>query len=282
MASARGGRFADLRVRLASALLLGPVAVAAIWFGSPWFALLVGAATAILAWEWVHLCGLSVRALPGFAAAAALLLASVASGIGQWTAALAMLAVGTLIAWAIARTPSIRPEQARGAVWLAAGMLYIGIAGVGLVWLRDASDSGRANVLFLVLVVWATDIGAYVAGRMIGGPKLAPAVSPNKTWAGGLGGLFAAAAVGGLVAWALAGPDGTALAVGLAILFAIAAEAGDLLESWVKRRFMVKDTSRLIPGHGGLLDRADGLIAATVAAAALSLAHGEGRVLWLV
>ncbi|MFQ3622512.1 MAG: phosphatidate cytidylyltransferase [Acetobacteraceae bacterium] len=281
MATARGPRFADLGVRLVSALLLGPVAVAAIWFGAPWFTLLVGAATAILAWEWVHLCGLRVRALPGFAVAAALLLASLASGFGLWPSALALLGVGTVVAWAIARGPAIRPEQARGAVWLAAGVVYIGIAGVGIIWLRDAAESGRANVLFLVLVVWATDIGAYLAGRMIGGPKLAPAVSPNKTWAGGVGGLAVAAAVGGIAAWALAGPSGTGAAIAIALLLGVAAQAGDLLESWVKRRFMVKDTSRLIPGHGGLLDRADGLIAAAPAAAALSLAVGEGRVLWL-
>ncbi|MCS6854393.1 MAG: phosphatidate cytidylyltransferase [Elioraea sp.] len=279
--TARPRRFADLRVRLASALVLGPLALAAIWFGSPWFAVLVGAASAILAWEWVHLCGLRLRALPGAAVGASLLAASVCAGVHLWQGALVALVLGTVLAWLLVERVALTAAQHRDAVWLAAGVVYIGAAAVGLVWLRADGAAGRANVLFVVLVVWASDIGAYLAGRLLGGPRLAPRISPNKTWAGAAGGLVSALLVGLAVAWILVGLGSPVAAGAVALAVGAAAQAGDLFESWIKRRFMVKDSSRLIPGHGGLLDRADGLLAAAPVAAALSLATGEGKVLWL-
>lgn len=279
--AARSRRFADLRVRLASAAVLGPCALAAIWFGSPWFALLVGVASAILAWEWVHLCGLRLRALPGAAVGVSLLAASVCAGLSLWPGALVSLVVGTVLGWLLAERVALTVSQHRAAVWLAAGVVYIGLAAVGLVWLRADDLAGRANVLFIVLVVWATDIGAYLAGRLFGGPRLAPRISPNKTWSGAAGGLAAALMVGLASAWLLAGLAAPWHAAAIALALGGVAQGGDLFESWMKRRFMVKDSSRLIPGHGGLLDRADGLIAAAPVAAALSLATGQGRVLWL-
>ncbi len=279
--AARPQRFADLRVRLASAAVLGPLALAAIWFGSPWFSLLVGAASAILAWEWVHLCGLKLRALPGAAVGASLLAASVCAGLSLWPGALVALVVGTVLGWLLGERGALTVSQQRAAVWLAAGVVYIGLAAVSLVWLRADDLAGRANVLFLVVVVWATDIGAYLAGRLFGGPRLAPRISPNKTWFGAGGGLFAALLVGLGSAWLLAGLGAGWRAAALALMLGGVAQGGDLFESWMKRRFMVKDSSRLIPGHGGLLDRADGLIAAAPIAAALSLMTGQGRVLWL-
>lgn len=277
----RRRRFADFRVRLASALVLGPLALAAIWFGSPWFAVLVGAASAILAWEWVHLCGLRLRALPGAAVGASLLAAGICAGLALWQAALAALVLGTTLAWLLVERIALTPAQHRDAVWLAAGVVYIGLAAVGLVWLRADGAAGRANVLFVVLVVWASDVGAYLAGRLMGGPRLAPRISPNKTWAGAGGGLASALLVGLASAWVLAGLGSPVRAAAIALLVGTAAQMGDLFESWLKRRFRVKDSSRLIPGHGGLLDRADGLLAAAPVAAALSLATGQGRVLWL-
>lgn len=279
--AARPRRFGDFRLRLASALVLGPLALAAIWFGSPWFALLVGVASAILAWEWVHLCGLRLRALPGTAVGASLIAASICAGVHLWQAALAALALGTVLAWLLVERIALTEAQHRAAVWLAAGVVYIGLAAVGLVWLRADGAAGRANVLFVVLVVWASDIGAYLAGRLVGGPRLAPRISPNKTWAGAGGGLASALVVGLASAWLLAGLGSVLLAAAIALVVGAASQAGDLFESWMKRRFMVKDSSRLIPGHGGLLDRADGLIAAAPLAALLSLTMGQGRVLWL-
>lgn len=280
VAAPAAGRWNDLGKRALSAALLGPIALTAIWLGAEWFMLMVAIGTAVLAWEWVRLCGARLSAFPGSAVPLALLAAGLASATGAWRAALGLLGAGAALAWAIARRPRLLPGERRPAGWLAAGVVYIGLAGVGLIWLRDAGEAGRANVLFVVLVVWASDIGAYLVGRMIGGARLAPRISPNKTWSGGAGGLAAAIAAGTGVAAALT--PGTALVAASAVAAAVgvAAQAGDLLESFIKRRFAVKDASRLIPGHGGLLDRADGLIAAVPVAALLSLAIGEGGVLW--
>ena len=280
MTADAAGRWSDLGKRAVSAAVLGPVALAAIWFGAGWFMLLVALGTAVLAWEWVHLCGARLRALPGLTVPLALLAAGLAAAAAAWLAALVLLGVGAAVAWAVARQPPPLPGERRPSAWLAAGVLYVGLAGVGLIWLRDAGDAGRANVLFVVLVVWASDIGAYLAGRMIGGPRLAPAISPNKTWSGSAGGLAAAIGAGLGVAAALTPGAAAAPAALIAAAIGLAAQGGDLLESSIKRRFAVKDSSRLIPGHGGLLDRADGLMAAVPVAAALSLALGQGTVLW--
>jgi phosphatidate cytidylyltransferase len=172
------------------------------------------------------------------------------------------------------------PDLTQPAARLAAGVLYIGLAGIALISLRHDNEAGRDNVLFLFLVVWASDIGAYLAGRALGGPKLAPGISPNKTWSGAAGGLLSALLVGGACALAFT-PGASLLAITVvATLLSVASMLGDLAESAMKRRFKVKDTSSLIPGHGGLLDRLDGVLAAAPVAAVLSFALGHGRPLW--
>ena len=148
-----------------------------------------------------------------------------------------------------------------------------------LLWLRDDPVAGRADVLFLLLVVWAGDIGAYLVGRWVGGPRLAPHISPGKTWSGAVGGLLAAVAAGLLAAHVLS-DAATWRVVVVAAALGIVAQAGDLLESFVKRRLEVKDSGHLIPGHGGLFDRLDGVLAAAPVAALLALTLGRGVVLW--
>jgi phosphatidate cytidylyltransferase len=159
------------------------------------------------------------------------------------------------------------------------GLAYIAVAGGALLWLRDDPIAGRADVLFLLLVVWAGDIGAYLVGRRLGGPRLAPHISPGKTWSGAVGGLLAAVAAGLLAAHVLSDAIIWRVMVVAAVL-GIVAQAGDLLESFVKRRLEVKDSGRLIPGHGGLFDRLDGVLAAAPVAALLALTLGRGVVLW--
>jgi len=272
-------RWRDLRRRFLSALVLGPTALACIWLGAEPWTLLIAAAVAVLAWEWVHLCGLRTRVLPGMAVPVAVLAVGILAVAEHPRAALVALMVGWGLTWWTAarmRGPAA-PQQPAG--WLAAGVLYIGIAGIALIELRHDNQAGRANVLFLFLVVWASDISAYMAGRAFGGPKLAPAISPNKTWSGAAGGLAAAILVG-VAAAAVLAPGGASRAAAVAAMLGVMAQAGDLLESWIKRRFDVKDTSSLIPGHGGLLDRLDGLIAAAPAAALLAFALGQGQPLW--
>jgi len=129
-------------------------------------------------------------------------------------------------------------------------------------------------------VIWASDISAYLAGRSIGGPKLAPRISPNKTWSGSVGGLLGAISVG-VVAAILIGSEVSAWQVALvAALLGLATQSGDMFESWIKRRFGVKDSSGLLPGHGGLLDRLDGVLAASPVAALIALIGGAGGHLW--
>ena len=277
-AAARAKRWGDLRKRALSAVVLGPAAVACIWLGAEVFAAMMALAVALLAWEWVHMCGRRVRVLPGMAVPLAVLAAG-ALAVGdhvRW--ALFALAVGFLIAWWFAR--SMAETLTQPAFRLALGVLYIGLAGIALIELRHDTEAGRYNVLFLFLVVWASDIGAYMAGRAFGGPKLWAAVSPNKTWSGAAGGLLAAILVALGAAFVFTPGASVVAVVAVAALLGVASQSGDLLESAIKRHFDVKDSSRLIPGHGGLLDRLDGVLAAAPVAALLSFALGQGRVLW--
>jgi phosphatidate cytidylyltransferase len=156
-----------------------------------------------------------------------------------------------------------------GAGWYIGGFIYALLAALSLLWIRDRADQGIELVLWVFIVVWMTDIGGYFTGRAIGGPKLAPAISPGKTWAGLYGGVAAATLVGG--AWAFfTGLPLTALL--LAPLFAVAAQGGDLFESWMKRQAGVKDSGNWLPGHGGVFDRLDGLLPVAILTAAAVIA----------
>lgn len=272
-------RWRDLRKRFLSALVLGPTALACIWLGSEPWTMLIAIAAALLSWEWVHLCGYRTRAMPGLAVPVAVFAAGTLAVSEHSRAALALLAALWAVTWWTADRGRDVDGRGQSAGWLAAGVLYIGLAGIALIELRHDNAAGQANVLFLFLVVWASDIGAYMAGRFFGGPRIAPAVSPNKTWSGAGGGLVAAMLVGVGMAMLLA-PGGAGRAAAVAAMLGVAAQAGDLLESWIKRHFEVKDTSALIPGHGGLLDRLDGVLAAAPLAALLAFALGRGQPLW--
>jgi phosphatidate cytidylyltransferase len=265
-------RWRDLRKRALSAALLIPAAVLCIWLGAEAWAALMAAAVALLAWEWV-------RRLPGLLVPVLVLAAGTLAVEAAWGWALGLLLAGFAGLWLFGRSPG-QPRAMPG-FWLAFGVLYIGLAGVALIHLRGDVSAGRANVLFLFLVVWASDIGAYIAGRRFGGPKLAPAISPNKTWSGAAGSLVSAMVVGLLAAAAM---EPAALPVGhvllVAALLGVLAQIGDLFESWLKRRFQVKDSSALIPGHGGLLDRMDGVLSAAPVAALLGVLLGPGAALW--
>jgi len=167
------------------------------------------------------------------------------------------------------RWPTLRP----------AGLAYVALAGAAMLWLRNDPVAGRADVLFLLLIVWAGDIGAYLVGRWLGGPRLAPRISPGKTWSGAVGGMLAAVAAG-LSAAHFLSDAATWRAMAVAAALAVVAQGGDLLESFVKRRLEVKDSGHLIPGHGGLFDRLDSVLAAAPVAALLALTLGRGVVLW--
>jgi phosphatidate cytidylyltransferase len=264
-------RWADLRLRVLSAALLAPLAVGCIWFGGAIFAALLAVITAGLAFEWLSLCHqLNPRAIGLFVVLPVTVLVAAWGGA---TLALALLAAGTITGVALAGGISrARP--------LAFGIPYLGLAAVALVWLRQPPVSGGANVIVLLLIVWASDIGAYITGRAIGGPLLAPAISPGKTWSGAIGGLAAAGSTGLAASLTLGSGPISWRSVGFALIVGVISQIGDLFESRLKRHFGVKDSGTTIPGHGGLLDRLDAVLTAAPTAALLALILGRGVVLW--
>jgi phosphatidate cytidylyltransferase len=188
--------------------------------------------------------------------------------------AIAIAVVGAgVILWCARKRPDLNPE------WTALGSLWVTVPCICLLWLARGEPYGRATLLWVIAVVWATDIGAYVIGRTLGGPLLAPSWSPRKTWAGLAGGAVCAAVAGWVTtAWLAISPalPLVLLSAGLAIV----EQFGDLAESFAKRRFGVKDSSGLIPGHGGLLDRLDGLLAVVPVVALLTLIDGRSVITW--
>jgi phosphatidate cytidylyltransferase len=270
-AKSPSARWSDLRLRVLSAVVLAPLALACIWFGGAAFTLLVAVVTIGLAYEWIQLCERRtplLAALIFLALPAAVVLAAVGHAVG----ALLLLAAATVAAAAYAGgIGRAKP--------LPFGIPYLGLGSVALVWLRLLPETGRADVIILLLLVWASDIGAYLVGRIIGGPRLAPAISPGKTWSGAVGGLAAVVAVGLITSATLGGAAAPRVA-GFAALTGCVSQIGDLFESHLKRRFGVKDSGWLIPGHGGLLDRLDAVLFAAPLAGLLALILGAGVVIW--
>jgi len=254
----------NLGIRAASALVLAPLAVLAIWAGGLWFLAIILAGVVLLAREWAAMSAPGRRDLIAVGVGVAILAATVTASTGAMSPALVVLVFGA----AAVAIYSRRLGQA--GVDAAYGVLYLGWPAIVLIWLRDGQSSvGLSWTILVFVVAWSADVMAFLVGSLLGGPKLWPRYSPNKTWSGFAGGLLAGAVAGFLVATYL--PLGLSdplwgLALGLA--GALATMAGDLWESALKRRFGVKDAGGLIPGHGGLLDRVDGLMFAAVVIAA--------------
>jgi phosphatidate cytidylyltransferase len=270
--------------RTASALVLAPVAIAIGLLGGWIFAAACAITAVVVLWEWTALVAGGARwriLAPGIAAlfvAAALLQQNTALAAG------AAIVIGALAAAAVAL--GLRHEHRGISVsWIAAGVVYAGAIVMSLIPLRLDPDKGAAALLFVFAVVWATDISAYIVGRALRGPLLWPQISPRKTWAGAIGGLAGGIVAGSSVAYASAGTPPLVAAI-LAVILSIAAQAGDLFESWVKRRFGAKDAGRLIPGHGGVMDRVDGLLVAALAAVLIGVlrygtaASARGLLVW--
>jgi phosphatidate cytidylyltransferase len=272
--------------RTASALVLAPLAIGAAFVGGWIFAAACAVTAALVLWEWsilVSRAGNWRILTPGLPALCA---ATVFVQNNAPRMAIAAIALGALGAAAATAVP-VRGEgrSARAALWAAAGLLYAGIVLISPIVLRSDPQMGFAALAVLFATVWATDIFAYLTGRKFGGPLLWPRVSPKKTWSGALGGLAGGVVAGALVAYASAGTYPVAAGV-LALILSIAAQGGDLLESSVKRRFGAKDTSTLIPGHGGVMDRVDGFLLAALIAAVIgtvrfgAAASAGGLLLW--
>lgn len=259
-----------LVTRAVSAVVLAVPVLAIVHLGSPLFGLLMLVAAGIMAIEWYGMCASGGARIAGLVMAGSALAAIAAMGLAMPEISLIVLGAGMVAVFALSK----------GDKWLSAGVLYIGLPLAALVWLRDDPEVGRQTVYWLLGVVWASDIGAYLIGRTIGGPKLAPRISPGKTWAGFYGGVACAGLAGCIAAAILGLKELWPLALISCVLGGIA-QAGDLLESWIKRRFGVKDSGNLIPGHGGLLDRVDALIAVIVVTAMISSLTKGSILQWL-
>jgi phosphatidate cytidylyltransferase len=267
-ASEQGAR--NLLMRVIAALILAPLAIAIAYAGGLLWTALVTSVVIGLYVEWLMIVGLVREPRVVASGIVALAAAGLCLAAGRIEASLAVLAIG------VVATALLSPERRN---WAAAGFFYAGAAEVASVLVRLNSAKGFVALMFVLLIVWVTDIGGYFAGRGIGGPKLWPRVSPKKTWAGAIGGFVASLAVAaGFAAFDL-GRTGPLLLLGA--MLSIVSQLGDLFESAVKRRFGVKDSSHIIPGHGGLMDRLDGFVAAVVVAAIFGFfrggADGVGR-----
>lgn len=276
-------RWADLRLRVISALILAPIAVAILWVGGDVWTAMIALLAVGVGCEWVLLCGARPAAAPGLAVPLSMVAIATAAARPSIRPAIAVIVLGFGLTWVAAALWPGGGSRRPGS--LACGVIYIGLAAIALIWLRLDDTAGLANVLFVVLIVWSSDIGAYAAGRLLGGPRLASRISPSKTWAGAAGGLLAAVVVGYVAAMLLAPTDAAAMPAAwrialVAALLSVMSQLGDLLESFLKRRFGVKDSGWLIPGHGGLLDRLDGFLVAGPAAALLAVVLGPGVMLW--
>ena len=283
--SAAGGSPNNFRLRVVSAVALAPLVLASAYIGGWVFIAVCAIAAGGILWEWTRLVTARDDArvlLPGFGA---LLAALLLTGLKQQGAAVGMVAIGAFLSGGVVSAWPRRYPARNPPLWAVGGIVYAGIAFLGPAMLRSDPDLGFTAVLFLAVTVWMTDIFAYLAGRGIGGPLLWPSVSPNKTWAGAIGGLVGGVAAGTLVAYASG--IGKLAAVGLvASVLSVLTQAGDLFESAVKRRFGAKDTSGLIPGHGGLMDRLDGFLVAALAALLIGIlrqgtdAPAQGLLVW--
>jgi len=262
---------ANLLMRIAAAAVLAPVAIAIGYAGGwLWTASLTMVAIGLYI-EWMMVVGLLGERRAIIGGSIALAVAGACLVVGHIEAAWIVLAVGLA---------AVAMLSSRLRSWSAAGFIYAAAAQMASVLLRFDAEMGFAAVVFVFLIVWVTDIGGYFAGRGIGGPKLWSRVSPKKTWAGAIGGFAASLVVAAAFVALAPHRDNPLLALkigpllALGALLSIVSQLGDLFESAVKRRFGVKDSSHLIPGHGGLMDRLDGFIAAMVVAAVFGVLRG--------
>lgn len=263
-APAASSMSSDLKRRVPSAIAMIVVALTATWYGGLPFLLFWSLAALIVWYEWATIIRAEPRttviALGAIAIAISALLLSMR---------LPLYAAAGILAGAIA-CGAVASRETR--VWSAAGLLYASLVFIPAVLLREDSKFGFLAIVWLYAVVWLTDIAAYFAGRFIGGPKLAPAVSPNKTWSGAIGGtLFGV--LGGVAVAAFANARFAVMSIVIAFVVSVFSQAGDIFESFVKRKFGKKDASGILPGHGGVMDRVDGFIFAAALALLIGLVH---------
>jgi phosphatidate cytidylyltransferase len=275
----------SLALRVASAVVLAPIVLACTYAGGWIFLALCAVAAGGILWEWTSLVarGTEPRILPP--GLAALFVGTLFAGFDWPQAACGIIAIGTVLAGIVAAAGSRGNPRTRAAAWAGGGVIYAGAMLLGPALLRRDPEWGLTALLFLFATVWTTDIFAFFCGRAFGGPRLWPSVSPRKTWSGAIGGLVGGVAAGLAVAYA-SGVGKLGIVGVMAFLLSVLAQGGDIFESAVKRRFGAKDASRIIPGHGGFMDRLDGFLVAAAAALLIGILRqgtgtpARGLLLW--
>ena len=259
--------------RTVTALAFAVPAAGAVAAGPPFLVAFAAALAVVMAWEWLRVTGGSRGVTATWIAMAApLVAATIVSAYVRYDWAMALVALSALTTFAAARF-----ERHAHPVAAAGGAFYVGLPALALLWLYERPEIGLALVVWLIVVVIAADVAAYFVGRTVRGPKLAPRISPGKTWSGALGGIGGAVLVG-LAAGAALDLGRLGVLAAAAFVFAIISQMGDLFESGIKRHFKVKDAGEILPGHGGMMDRVDGIVAVLAAAAlAIWLAGGDAR-----
>lgn len=263
----------DLGKRVVAGIVMLGAALAAWWIGGLLFFLLVGLVALLAALEWARLT------IDANTNALAMLMMALLAGVFALAQAMTWdIAAGVLVAIAFAFMAIAAIRLDRAGFWAGLGLLYVGLPALSIAWMRTLPEPrGAIVVLWFFLVVWSTDIAAYFAGRALGGPKLAPAISPKKTWSGAIAGLLAAGLAGYAVVTAFALPSAVALVI-VSVMVSALAQLSDLLESLLKRVFGRKDSGALIPGHGGVLDRIDSYVLTAPALAFALALPGAGAI----
>jgi phosphatidate cytidylyltransferase len=274
----------NLTTRIISALFMMPIVIVSTYLGHPYFNLLVGLCAALIAWEYSRIISSGRLDYEGKGLIIGLVGAVLVASTDNYSWAFFLLALkaifflGVVLAKALINRSKINsPERGRAiypidSLWMVVGGAYMGGACISLIWIRNEWDNGLLVVMWILVLVWASDCGAYAVGRLIGGAKLAPKISPNKTWAGLVGCVVSACIVGLIVAKNIPLDNIYELIV-ISGLVGLVSQVGDLVVSAFKRHFGVKDASNLIPGHGGVLDRVDALLAAIFAVALISIVN---------
>ncbi len=263
-------QISELLLRIVTAVILIPIVLWLTFLGGFWFQSLILVIAALLANELVSNVVVQRSSMLRLATAALFLGSGLLSINNEVLIALLCGVAGSLILFGFAGLKGVR------AIILGAGVFFGNSAVVALIAMRSDVEFGLVALIWLFSVVWSADTMAYFSGRLIGGPKLAPKISPNKTWAGFFGGM-AGAAVAGFVLARTAGLGSDIAIVGLSACAAIIAQAGDLQESWAKRQLDIKDSGHLLPGHGGVWDRLDALIVVAIFATVIGLVRGNGQ-----
>ena len=266
----------ELRLRLISGVILAALVLLATWAGGLSFRLLAAIIGLLIYYEWSTITGIARNVTDRFST----IFGWVCVGMVALEVAFRSIETATVLLVGFTLVAIVVNLVRRKSMWLPAGVFYAGLSAVSLAALRGVGNDGLITILFIFAIVWSTDILAYFVGRAIGGPKLAPAISPGKTWSGAIGGTVSGILAGVLVVY-FAGESLSPWHGLIAAVLSVGSQIGDLFESWIKRRFGVKDSSRLIPGHGGVMDRVDGLVAACFIAfiGGLILAAANGSLL---